>query len=177
MAGAIAGSKEHYDNLWFTRQAVGTTLDAYSASLLERGLKTLELRSQKMSENALAMAQFLADHPKVTRIFYPGLKTDPGHAAASRQMIGGFGGVMAFDVKDDNEDAKKFINELEVIYHAVSLGATESLICIPYLTTMLYLPEERRTTFGVRKNTVRLSAGIENIDILIADLKKALDKI
>jgi len=177
MAGAIAGSKEHYDILWFTRQAIGTTLDAYSASLLERGLKTFDLRAEKMSVNAQAMAEFLVDHPKISQLCYPGLKTDPGYEIACRQMTGGFGGVLAFDVGDDQEDAKKFINDLDVIIHAVSLGATESLICIPYLTTMLYLPEERRTSFGVNKNTVRLSAGIEKTEILIADLKQALEKI
>ena len=177
MAGAIAGSKEHYDVLWFTRQAIGTTLDAYSASLLERGLKTFDLRAEKMSVNAQAMAELLTDHPKISQLCYPGLKTDPGYEIACRQMTDGFGGVLAFDVGDDQEDAKKFINDLEVIIHAVSLGATESLICIPYLTTMLYLPEERRTSFGVKKNTVRLSAGIEKTETLIADLKQALDKI
>ena len=177
MAGAIAGSKEHYNALWFTRQAIGTTLDAYSGSLLERGLKTFDLRAETMSANAQVMAEFLADHPKITEIYYPGLKSDPGHEVASKQMNGGFGGVLAFDVGEDIEEAKKFIDALNVLVHAVSLGATETLICIPYLTTMLYLPEERRTTFGVKKNTVRLSAGIEKSDILLEDLKQALDKI
>jgi len=177
MAGAIAGSKDHYDLLWFTRQAIGTTLDAYSASLLERGLKTFDLRAAKMSENAMAMAELLADHPKVSRILYPGLKTDPGYEIACKQMHDGFGGVLAFDIGQDIEEAKKFINALNVIVHAVSLGATESLICIPYLTTMLYLPEERRTTFGVNTNTIRLSAGIETAEPLLEDLKQALDKL
>ena len=89
-------------------------------------------------------------------------------------MRGGFGGVLAFDVGEDEEDAKRFIAALKTIYHAVSLGATESLICMPYLTTMLYLPPERRTTFGVRKNTVRLSVGIESPEELIKDIKQAL---
>ncbi|MBN2377326.1 MAG: PLP-dependent transferase [Sedimentisphaerales bacterium] len=177
MAGAIASNKEHYELLWFTRQAIGTTLDAYSASLLERGLKTFEMRAEKMAVNALAMAQYLEGHPKIARVFYPGLKKDPGYEVACRQMKDGFGGVLAFDVTDSQEDAKKFINSLEVIYHAVSLGSTESLICIPYLTTMLYLPEERRTTFGVGLNTVRLSAGLEKTDALLADLEQALQKV
>lgn len=177
MAGAIASNKEHYELLWFTRQAIGTTLDAYSASLLERGLKTFDMRAEKMAVNALAMAQYLEGHPKITQVFYPGLKSDPGYEVASRQMKDGYGGVLAFDVTDSQEDAKKFINELEVIYHAVSLGSTESLICIPYLTTMLYLPEERRTTFGVGLNTVRLSAGLEKTDALLDDLEQALKKI
>ncbi len=174
MAGAIATSAEHYNELWFTRQAIGTTLDAYSASLLERGLKTFELRARTMSENALAVAEFLEQHPKISRLFYPGLPSHPQHEIAKKQMKNGFGGLMSFDVGESQEEAKTFINGLDRIYHAVSLGATETLICIPYLTTMLYLPPERRTTFGVRPNTVRLSLGIEPVDVLIDDLKQAL---
>lgn len=174
MAGAIAGSKKHYDNLWFTRQAIGTTLDAYSGSLLERGLKTFEIRAEKMAVNAMAMAEYLSSHPKISRVYYPGLKTDPDHAIAAKQMLNGFGGILAFDVGKDQEDAKKFISKLQVIYHAVSLGATETLICIPHLTTLLYMPPERRTVFGVHSNTVRLSAGIEKTETLLEDLEQAM---
>jgi cystathionine beta-lyase/cystathionine gamma-synthase len=174
MAGAIAGSKEHYNTLWFTRQAIGTTLDAYSAFLLDRGLKTFELRAEAMARNAQAIAEFLKTQPKVSRLAYPGLAGDLGHDVAARQMHRGFGGMLAFDVGKDEEDAKRFVAALKRICHAVSLGATESLICIPYLTTMLYFPPERRTSFGVRKNTVRLSVGIESTDNLVADLKQAL---
>jgi cystathionine beta-lyase/cystathionine gamma-synthase len=177
MAGAIAGSQEEYDKLWFTRQAIGTTLDAYSASLLERGLKTFELRAAKMSENAQAVAEFLAGHPKVPRLIYPGLVDDIGHAVAAKQMKQGFGGLMAYDVGSDIEDAKRFIDALKLIYHAVSLGATESLVCIPYLTTMLYLPEERRTIFDVARNTVRFSAGVEPAERLLEDLDQALKAV
>jgi len=177
MAGAIAGSKEEYDRLWFIRQAIGTTLDAYSASLLERGLKTFEMRAEQMASNAMKVSEFLSDHPKITKVYYPGLKSDDGFDVASKQMKNGFGGLLAFDVGKNQDDAKKFIENLKNIYHAVSLGSTESLICIPYLTTMLYMPEERRTMFGVKENAVRLSAGIEKSDCLIDDLKQALDKI
>ncbi|MBN2078611.1 MAG: aminotransferase class I/II-fold pyridoxal phosphate-dependent enzyme [Spirochaetes bacterium] len=177
MAGAIACSKKLYTDLWFTRQAIGTTHDPYSASFLERGLKTLELRAQRMSDNALAMAEHLKNHKKISRIFYPGLADDPGHEVARKQMAHGFGGLMAFDVGKTIDDAKRFISNLTTIYHAVSLGATESLVCIPFLTTMLYMPPERRTLFGVRENTVRLSAGIENIDALISDLERGLSAV
>lgn len=177
MAGAIATSKEKYDELWFIRQAVGTTLDAYSASLLERGLKTFEIRAEKMAQNAMKISEFLLNHPKVTKVYYPGLKSDDGHDVALKQMKNGFGGVLAFDVGENQDDAKKFIENLKNIYHAVSLGSTESLICIPYLTTMLYMPEERRTIFGVKENAVRLSAGIEKTDCLLGDLEQALRKI
>lgn len=174
MAGAIAGSKEHYNKLWFTRQAIGTTLDAYSAFLLDRGLKTFDLRAEAMNRNAQKIAEFLESNPKISRLLYPGLASHPGHFVAARQMHGGFGAMLAFDVGECEEDARRFIAALRTIRHAVSLGATESLICIPYLTTMLYLPSERRTTFGVRTNTVRLSMGIEPVDRLMADLKQAL---
>ena len=177
MAGVIAcPNKDRYDKLWFTRQAIGTTLDAYSASLLERGLKTFEMRAHKMAENGLAMANYLKDHPRVSTLMYPGLPSTPGHKIACKQMKRGFGGLMSFNVGSSIEDAKAFIHNLKQIYHAVSLGAIETLICIPYLTTMLYLPEERRLTFGVKKNTVRLSAGIEDSKLLIADLEQALAK-
>jgi cystathionine beta-lyase/cystathionine gamma-synthase len=174
MAGAIAGSKAAYEALWFTRQAVGTTLDPHSAFLLDRGLKTFELRAEAMSRNGQAVAEALRGHPRISRLLYPGLPEHPGHAVAARQMRNGFGGMLAFDVGETEDDAKRFINNLKVIYHAVSLGSTESLICIPYLTTMLYLPEERRTTFGVRQNSVRLSMGIEPAETLVADLEQAL---
>lgn len=174
MAGAIAGSLEHYNDLWFTRQAIGTTLDPYSAFLLERGLKTFEVRCEAMARNAQAMAEFLANHPKIPVVMYPGLPGDRGHAVAARQMQRGFGGMLAFEVGREEEDAKRFVSALRVIRHAVSLGSTESLICVPNLTTMLYLPPERRLEFGVKKNTVRLSAGIEPVHKLLADLKQAL---
>jgi cystathionine beta-lyase/cystathionine gamma-synthase len=177
MAGAIACNKADYEKLWFTRQALGTTLDAYSASLLERGLKTFDMRAERMAHNAMAMAEFLKGHPKISKIFYPGLSDDPGHVVASRQMEKGFCGMLAFNVGNSQEDAKNFITNLKTIYHAVSLGSTETLICVPYLTTMLYLPPERRVGFGVEKNTVRLSAGIDKTELLIDDLKQALDKI
>jgi cystathionine beta-lyase/cystathionine gamma-synthase len=174
MAGAIAGSKDHYNELWFTRQAIGTTLDAYSAFLLDRGLKTFELRAAAMARGAQVVAEFLAGHTGVSRLYYPGLPTHPGYAIAARQMHDGFGGMMSFDVGEDQQDAKRFIAGLKRIYHAVSLGATESLICIPHLTTMLYLPPERRAIFGVRENTVRLSIGIEPPETLVEDLEQAL---
>lgn len=174
MAGAVAGSKDDYDKLWFTRQAIGCTLDAYSASLLERGLKTFPLRAERMAENALAVAKHLARCPGIANLRYPGLKSDDGHRIAARQMKRGFGGMMAFDVGRTQDDAKRFISALKTIRHAVSLGSTESLICIPFLTTMLYMPPERRTGFGVKPNSVRLSVGVEPLGDLLADLDQAL---
>jgi cystathionine beta-lyase/cystathionine gamma-synthase len=177
MAGAIAGSKEMYERFWFGRQAFGMTLDAYSASLLERGLKTFAIRAERMASNANEIARYLQGFSQVSNIRYPGLSEDPGHSVARMQMENGFGGMLAFDVGDSIEDAKRFISGLKVIYHAVSLGSTESLICIPFLTTMLYMPEDRRTLFGVKQNTVRLSVGIEPVKSLMEDLQQALAPI
>jgi cystathionine beta-lyase/cystathionine gamma-synthase len=177
MAGAIVGAKEDYDKLWFTRQAIGCTLDAYSASLLERGLKTFTLRAERMAASAQALAEWLARQPGVSRLHYPGLAGTPGHEIAVRQMRNGFGGMLAFDAGTTQEEARRFISALRTIIHAVSLGATESLICIPYLTTMLYLPPERRTNFGVKQNTVRLSIGIEPIERLMQDIEQALEQM
>jgi cystathionine beta-lyase/cystathionine gamma-synthase len=177
MAGAIAGSKEHYNKLWFTRQAIGCTLDAYSASLLERGLKTFELRAERMAVNAEAIAELLERHPAVSNLSYPGRSSHRDHTIAAKQMFNGFGGMLSFDVGSEEEDAKQFISALDAIFHAVSLGATETLVCIPFLTTMLYLPPERRIGFGVHKNTVRLSAGVEQTDLLLRDLEQALNQI
>jgi cystathionine beta-lyase/cystathionine gamma-synthase len=174
MAGAVVGNSEQYEALWFTRQAIGTTLDAYSASLLERGLKTFDIRSEKMAANAMAVSEYLEKSSKISNLMYPGLKSHPRHDIAAKQMVNGFGGVLAFDVGETEDDAKKFIDALNLVYHAVSLGATESLICIPYLTTMLYMPPERRTGFGVSRNTVRLSAGIEPTEKIIKDIEQAL---
>jgi len=174
MAGAVICSEKHAETIWFARQAIGSTLDAFSASLLERGLKTFPLRARKMADNAQKIAEFLSEQPGVHHLRYPGLASDEGHAIASKQMKRGFGGVMAFDVGESLEDAQAFIMRLETIIHAVSLGATETLICIPYLTTMLYLPEERRTSAGVRKNSVRLAVGIEDAAVLVDDLRNAL---
>ena len=117
MAGAIAGSKEHYNELWFTRQAIGTTLDAYSASLLERGLKTFELRAEAMAARRQAMAEFLADHPKVSRLSVSRVwPSDPGHEVAARQMHAASAACWPSTSGEDEDDAKRFIAALKTIY-------------------------------------------------------------
>jgi len=178
MAGAICcKTKKQYEELWFTRQAIGTTLDAFSGSLLERGLKTFTLRAKKMSENAQAVSEYLSGCGKPVHVRYPGLSSDQGHAIARRQMRNGFGGMLAFEVGRVQEDAKKFVSQLKRIRHAVSLGCTESLVCLPVLTTMLYMPLERRLGFGIKENTVRMSCGIEDTDVLIGDITQSLKTI
>ena len=175
MAGAIfCKTKQQYEDLWYTRQAIGTSLDPYSASFLERGLKTFDIRIPKMSENALAIAEFLEKHPRVEKVYYPGLESDPGHKIACGQMEKGFGGMLAFELEGTLEDTQKFIEKLKFIHHAISLGCTETLVGLPFSSTMTYWKEEDRLRFGVKPGTIRLSAGIEEKDELIADLEQAL---
>ena len=171
----IAATPELHEEFAYWANVLGITGSPFDSYLTLRGLRTLHTRLRAHQENAEALVETLVGHPAVEAVHYPGLPDHPGHEIAARQMVNGFGGLMAFDVGETQDDAKRFIEKLGVIYHAVSLGATETLVCIPVLTTMLYLPEDRRVAFGVRPNTVRLSAGIEDIDRLIADLKQALE--
>ena len=149
------------------RHDAGALLGPFEAWLLLRGLRTLALRVRQACANALAVARFLEDHPKVERVLYPGLPSHPQHAVAQRQMAGGCGGLLSFQVKGDAAAALAVAGRLRLIARATSLGGTESLI-------------EHRFTIegaatGVPPNLLRLSVGIEDADDLIADLAQALD--
>jgi cystathionine gamma-synthase len=149
------------------RHDAGALLGPFEAWLLLRGLRTLALRVRQASENALAIARFLEDHPKVERVLYPGLPSHPQHALAQRQMDGGCGGLMSFQIKGGASEALALAGRLRLIARATSLGGTESVI-------------EHRFTIegaatGVPPNLLRLSVGIEDQDDLIADLAQALD--
>jgi cystathionine gamma-synthase len=149
------------------RHDAGALLGPFEAWLLLRGLRTLALRVRQASENALAVAGFLKDHPKVERVLYPGLPTHPQHAVAQRQMAGGFGGLLSFQVRGDAAAALGVASRLQLIARATSLGGTESVI-------------EHRFTIegaatGVPPNLLRLSVGLEDQGDLIADLGQALD--
>jgi cystathionine gamma-synthase len=151
------------------RHDAGALLGPFEAWLLLRGLRTLALRVREACANALAIARFLEDHPSVERVLYPGLASHPQHALARRQMAGGFGGLLSFQVRGDADAALALAGRLRLIARATSLGGTETLI------------EHRFTiegaTAGVPPNLLRLSAGIEDPADLIADLAQALDQI
>ncbi len=149
------------------RREAGSLLGPFEAWLLLRGLRTLALRVGRMSENAARLATFLDTHPGVERVLYPGLCSHPGHELAKRQMRGGFGGLMSFLVKGDAQRTLDVVGKLKVITRATSLGGVESLIEHRYSV-------EPATT-GMAPNLLRLSAGIEHSDDLIADLDHALD--
>jgi cystathionine gamma-synthase len=159
----------HYDDMVFTRERGGAVLGAFEAWLLIRGLRTLFVRFERQSENALAIARHFEGHPKLERVIYPGLESHPHHAVAQRQMTNGFGGMMSILVKGGAGEARRVAAGCRVFYPATSLGGVESLI------------EHRKSVESpdspVPDNLIRISVGIEKASDLIADLEQALEAI
>ena len=128
-------------------------------------------------KNAQAVAEFLSGHPKVAKVHYPGLATHPDHAVAKKQMRGGFGGMLAFEIKGGSDAARKFAESTEVFLLAESLGGVESLIGYPPLMSHATMTEEQRVSKGIPGTLLRLSIGIEDVQDLIEDLDQALAKV
>jgi cystathionine beta-lyase/cystathionine gamma-synthase len=173
LCGVIAGSHTIVDKVHETRNTLGGVMDPHAAWLLLRGIKTLAVRMQRHNENALRIAQFLSQHPKVRRVHYPFVEGHPDRALAMEQMHGG-GGVVSFEVEGTGDDARRLAEALNLFTLAVSLGGVESLICIPVLTSHMMISAEHRQKMGVTEQMLRLAVGIENADDLIADLDQAL---
>lgn len=163
-----------HEQLHFLQNATGAVMSPWDAFLISRGIKTLSLRVRQHCENAQQVASFLESHPKVNKVFYPGLDSHPGKSTAQRQMIGGFGGMLSFEVQGDFADAKKVVDQTELFQLAVSLGAVESLIEHPPSMSHAAYDREDRIKHGINDSLIRLSVGIENIEDLIADLDSAL---
>jgi len=176
LAGVVAGSREKIATIRETNGVIGAVSDANNAYLLLRGLKTLGVRVRHQNDTGLQVAQFLAAHPAIEQVWYPGLPSHPDHETALRQMRG-FGGVVSFTVRGDLLRTSQFIDALQIPYISPSLGGTESLVGQPALVSYYpYSPEERRA-LGIEDNLVRLALGLEDADDLIADLKQALSFI
>jgi cystathionine beta-lyase/cystathionine gamma-synthase len=156
--------------------AVGTTLDPAAAYLLARGIKTLDVRVHASCDNALKVAQTLCRHPKVSRVYYPGLEEDPGHEVAKRQMSG-FGGIVAIDLAGGEPDVEKLFDSFQLIRTAPSLGGVETLVSYPLYSSHVEFSEEQLRLAGVSAATVRFAIGIEAADDIIADIQQALEKI
>jgi cystathionine gamma-synthase len=152
---------------------LGGSMDPEAAFLLNRGIKTLALRVRKQGDNALAVAKFLEKHPKVARVFYPGLKSHPDHAIARRQMRG-FGSMLAFDLKGGLTAARRFCDRVQLFLLAASLGGVESLVILPIYTSHYNMSAEELARGGVTPGMVRVSIGVEDAEDLIADLQQAL---
>jgi cystathionine beta-lyase/cystathionine gamma-synthase len=172
VAGAAAGSKARMNAAREQRTMFGGCLNPQEAFLLDRSLKTLEMRVKQHNANALALAEFFAQERNVRQVYYPGLPDSPDHAIAEAQMRG-FGGMLCIELAS-LDAAKTLCDSLEVALNATSLGAVETLVSIPVLTSHAFMSDDELRAAGVTPGMVRISAGVEDINDLITDFKQAL---
>jgi cystathionine gamma-synthase len=172
-AGVLAGSKELLLPVWNWRKNLGSTIAAETAALLARSLRTLVVRVRQQNATAQAVAEAMAHHPRIARVYYPGLPDCPGHALAQAQMHG-FGGMVSLDVAGTGADATRVADRLRLFALAPSLGGAESLVTQPCTTTHHGLTPEERARRGIADSMLRLSIGLEDPADLIADLEQAL---
>ena len=173
-SGAVLGSRALVAKVRHACLSLGGSLDAQACYLLERSLKTLALRVERQTANALAVARALAADPSVARVNYPGLPSHPGHGIAKGQMSG-FGAMLSFELVD-RVDPDRFLHALKLIRPALSLGGVESTICAPATTSHVKVSAEVRKRLGIGDGLLRLSVGIEHADDLVADLSQALEQ-
>ncbi len=176
VAGLVTTNNEALaQEIAFFQNAIGGVLGPQDSWLLQRGIKTLGLRMEAHQKNALCVAKFLEKHPKVEKVYYPGLPTHPNHELAKKQMRG-FSGMLSFTLKNDSE-AVIFVESLKLFILGESLGGVESLVGIPALMTHACIPKAQREAAGIRDGLVRLSVGIEHEQDLLEDLEQAFAKI
>ncbi len=176
MGALMVNNKKLAEELHFIQFAAGAVAGPMDSFLALRGVKTLHIRMQRHCENGKKIAAFLANHPKVQTVFYPGLKSHPNHAVAKKQMKD-FGGMVSFRLKDESQQAAfTFLENTKVFTLAESLGGVESLVNHPVTMTHASIPEPEREKLGITNSLIRLSVGIEDIDDLLADLEQALSK-
>ncbi|MCF6342113.1 MAG: PLP-dependent aspartate aminotransferase family protein [Bacteroidales bacterium] len=167
---AITNNKDIKEKIDFMRKSMGLNPSPFDTWLISRGIKTLALRMERHAESALKIAAFLEAHPKVRKVFYPGLESHPQHALAKKQMTG-FGGIVSVELDLNMEQTKKFISSFRFFSLAESLGGVESLVDHPASMTHASIPQEERERNGLSDGLVRLSVGIEDVDDLIEDLR------
>jgi cystathionine gamma-lyase len=169
----VTNNQEVYEALKFYQNAAGGVPGPFDAWLTLRGVKTLAVRMRQHAENAQAVAHYLLEHPRVEKVYYPGLPSHPDYALARRQMSG-FGGMVSFQFKGKLEDVDRIVRRFKVFTFAESLGGIESLVCHPATMTHGSIPREIREARGLTDTLLRLSIGIEDIEDLLADLEQAL---
>jgi cystathionine beta-lyase/cystathionine gamma-synthase len=174
-AGAIAGPTAILERIDKTRRLLGGVIDPHAAYAIGRGLKTLTVRMERHNANALAIAQWLEQDPRVEQVLYPGLPSHPDHELAARQMRG-FGGMVCVDVGGGQAGAERFFDRLKVIKRAASLGGVESLCSIPVLTSQWGHTDAQLAEAGITRSMVRLSIGLEDPQDLIDDIDQALGR-
>ncbi|HEV2421105.1 MAG TPA: cystathionine gamma-synthase family protein [Candidatus Acidoferrales bacterium] len=176
LGGAVCGREDLVKQIYHFREINGACLEPMSAYLLLRGMKTLHLRVRQQNETALEIARFLESHPRVATVFYPGLERHENHAIAKRQMSG-FGGVLSFALHGGFEAVKSFLPRLRYANLAANLGAVETVAGPPATTSHVESTPEERAATGIPEALIRYSAGIENVEDLIGDLRQALDSL
>jgi cystathionine beta-lyase/cystathionine gamma-synthase len=173
LGGAVIGTASYIDEVRQKMIVWGQAPDPFACWLLERGLKTLDVRVKRQNENAMRLAQWCAAHTGVSQVLYPGLDDHPDHAVA-RATMDGFGGMLALVLAGGAPAAERFCSRVQVFKHAPSLGGVDSLVCEPRYTSHAHLSAEARATAGIPDGFVRLSVGIEDVTDLIADVQQAL---
>jgi cystathionine beta-lyase/cystathionine gamma-synthase len=173
IAGAVIGRAALMKKIHTLAHHLGGTLDPHACFLLHRGMKTLGVRVERHNQNAQKVAEFLAGHPDVARVHYPGLATHPSHARA-KKYLEGFGGMMSFELKGDTARTLKFLKKVKLPLLAASLGGVESLMILPAQSSHKILSPAERQAAGISDQLIRFSVGLEDADDLIEDLKQAL---
>ena len=173
LAGVVLGSKALIEEVRALHKAIGGVIDPHCCYLLLRGMKTFALRMEKHNRTALEVARFLEGHPRVKRVYYPGLESHP-HYDIARAQMSGFGGVVSFDIKGTLKDAKAFLDKLKLCYIAPSLGGVETLITHPAMVSYYGLTRKERYELGITDTLLRLAVGIEDVSDIVADLEQAL---
>lgn len=171
--GAIVGSRAFVARCWEQLRIYGGAADPFAAWLLLVGVQTLGLRMERINQTAMRLARFLAEHPRVERVYYPGLSDHPGHDVARTQMRG-FGGMLAFEVRGGVAAGARAVERLRLAKRAVSLGGVHTLVTHAASTTHVHVPREERLRAGITDGLIRMSVGIEDPEDLLADLAQAL---
>ena len=175
LAGAVAASNEHIDKIWNIAKNFGGSLSDFTVWMLERSIKTMNLRVKCQNENALKMANYLEQNPNVDKVYYPGLASHENHDLAKAQMKG-FGGMLSFELKE-GIDSMEFQRNLQLIKPSMSLAGVESTLLSPSQTSHALLSPEERAKQGIKDGLIRFSVGIEEVEDLIADIEQAIEKI
>ncbi|MBU2928640.1 trans-sulfuration enzyme family protein [Winogradskyella psychrotolerans] len=172
LAGAVASSNEHIERIWNVGKNLGGNLSDMTVWMLERSMKTLGLRVKAQTKNAMKLAKWLEKHPKVSKVYYPGLKSHPDYKLAKSQMRG-FGAMLSFELTDDI-DALQFQKQLKLIKSSMSLAGVESTMLSPYLTSHALLTQDERDAVGITNQLIRFSVGIEETKDLKRDINQAI---
>ena len=176
LAGVALGNQKKLDALYKMQRMIGATPGPLTCFLLERGLKTFSLRMEHHNRAGMIIAKMLESHPKIEKVWYPGLKSHPDYKVAKKQMRG-FGSLITFLVKGGDKVTRKFIDSLKLFLITPSLGGSESLVTQMSVMSFYDYPEEYRHSLGMVDNLVRIALGLEDVDDLIADLKQGLERI